>query len=177
MKTLENEARLSRGRTSVHVTQFVTSPHVTILPRHASPACGAGAVLFRALRRCQIIPAELCHVHAELRVRTCRQPVRTSVECGNTLFLLARLGSPQSGANAISTIQTDHRCTAAAPPLHRRCAARRQVTLQRQCHKNVRRTLRIPLVFLTAFPFRGALLFQTFHMVSNSHGSRARQIN
>lgn len=34
------------------------------------------AVLFRALRRCQIIPAGLCHVHAGLRVRYIRGTYR-----------------------------------------------------------------------------------------------------
>lgn len=101
---------ISRGRTSVHVTQFVTSSHVTILL--VTRVSRRAAVLFRALRRCQIIPAGLCHVHAGCAC------IRTYVP--HTLSLPAE---SRSGANAISTIQTG------------RC----EVTLQR--HKNAHRAL------------------------------------
>jgi len=99
------------------------------------------------LRRCQIIPAGLCHVHAGY--------ARTYVPhtlAGNTVSLPA---DSRNSANAISTIQTGHR----------------KVTLQRQRHKNVRR---VPFGFrrvLTAFPFRGTSLFQTqIHIVREHAG-------
>jgi len=67
MKTLEAKARLSRERrcTSRSSSRHRTSRYSLITRVRRA------AVLFRALRRCQIIPAGLCHVHAGLRVRTC----------------------------------------------------------------------------------------------------------
>lgn len=62
------ETKPSRERASAHVTQFVTSPHVTIV---SVTRVRRTPVLFRILHRCQIIAAGLCHVHAGY-VCTCR---------------------------------------------------------------------------------------------------------
>jgi len=139
MKTLE--ARVSRGRMSVHVTQFVTSPHVTIL---LVTRVRRAVVLFRALRRCQIIPAGLCHVHAGY-ARTCR-----------TRWLAIRCPSRLTRGTAQMQFQR-----------FRRAAAKSRCNVTKMCAGRPFGSRRV----LTAFPFRGTSLFQTqIHIVREHAG-------
>lgn len=105
--SVKTRSKLSRRRMTVHVAHFVTSRHVmSVMIVHVSRKSGAWAVLFRALRRRQIIPARTpsCFVADRTYVRTYVLLLHTTECNARCPFSLNR-----SGANAISTIQTDYR--------------------------------------------------------------------
>jgi len=89
-------------RTSVHVTQFVTSPHVTILPHHASPA--SSGIVSRFASMSDYTGRTLSCSRWAARTYVPVPPVPHTL-VGNTLLLPAE---SRNGENAISTIQTGH---------------------------------------------------------------------
>lgn len=92
--------------------------------------------MFRALRRCQIIAAGLCHtgwmcaLHTQRVTRRCLYPSTSRPFVFQLLSPCLALPPDRAGVNAISTIQTAHR----------------EVTLPRheKRHENPRRDFRIP---------------------------------